>query len=229
MRMVWFRPSMIDRSASGNCTFVRICHLRRARRTSGFDGLGRHLADPERGEPDTGRQRVDDGRDQTGHAPDIEQRDHRHEVDERRHHLRGVEEWPDDREESLTAARDDADRERDHHRDHDRDEHLTQRVHRVDPDAGACTPSACRPATMSSATAQIAATRRPAVAHASAVNPVTTIHHGRLTRNARIGFEQVDHGEVAQRARSADDRHAVAQVVVAPVDDMVRPGRAARS
>ena len=46
--------------------------------------------------------------------------------------LGSVEEWADDREESFTAAGDDAHGEGDHHRDHDRDEHLAQRVHRVD-------------------------------------------------------------------------------------------------
>ena len=52
---------------------------------------------------------------------------------------------------------------------------------------GPSVPSARNPATTRSATAQIAATRRPAVVQAKAVKPQTTIHHGRLTRKSRIG------------------------------------------
>ena len=63
MRIVWFRPSMIERRASGSCTLREDLPLRRARRRGGLDRLGRHLADPERGQADPGRDRVDHRRD----------------------------------------------------------------------------------------------------------------------------------------------------------------------
>ena len=89
--IVWFTPSRIEGRASGSCTFSRSCRGVRSVRLRRLDDLLRHLPDPEVGEPDRRRQRVDHRRDHAGDPPELEQEDHRHQVDERRHRLHRVE------------------------------------------------------------------------------------------------------------------------------------------
>ncbi len=69
--IVWFTPSRIEGRASGSCTFRSSLRSasRRTPRAASTVSFG-HLADPQVGEPDPRRQRVDDRRDHAGDAPD---------------------------------------------------------------------------------------------------------------------------------------------------------------
>ena len=107
-----------------------------------------------------------------GTRPGCEQQKHRHQVDERRHRLHGVEHRP--RAPARTGrcappaipsgiAIDD--------RDHHRDQHLAQRVHREVPHARATRSPAMQ-------AKQTTASRTPETRHATAPTPPATIHQG---------------------------------------------------
>ena len=104
-------------------------------RVGGLDGRGRHLPDPEAGDPDEGRERVED-RAHDGRADtDAEEQHDRQEVDEGRHRLHQVEDDGDHLVGPRAGADQDRQRHPDDHDDGDRDAGDDQQVERVLPEA----------------------------------------------------------------------------------------------
>ncbi len=86
---------------------------RRAHRRRRLDGVRRDAADPERGDPDGGRNRVDDRRDDGGGVADREEEHDRHQVREGRNDLHRVEHGVDRALEAIRSPGDDSDRNAD--------------------------------------------------------------------------------------------------------------------
>ncbi len=131
--IVWFTPSRIDGRASGSCTFSSSWRRRRSERPRRLDDLLRHLPDPQVRQADRRRQGVDHRRDDAGDATQLEQEDHGHQVDERRHRLHRVEDRLERLLEPIAPRRGPPERDRDGDGEHHGHQHLAERVHREVP------------------------------------------------------------------------------------------------
>ena len=92
--MTWLTPAIIVLSESGSSTLKSVCQGR-PEGVRRLDGVPGYLLDAEHGEPDGGRHREDDGRDQGRPGADPQKDDDGHEVYEGRHRLGDVEYGPD--------------------------------------------------------------------------------------------------------------------------------------
>ena len=112
-RIVWLTESSSIRRASGSCTFDSTCHRVAPSAVRRLDRVRRDAADPERGDPDRRRDRVDHRRDHRGARADREEDHDRHQVRERGDDLHRVEDRRDRSVEAVRAAGDHAERHAD--------------------------------------------------------------------------------------------------------------------
>ena len=217
-RTVWLMPSMIAGVDIGSWTLNSSWRGVAPNDVAASRGLARHLAQAEVDDADARRQGVDDRGDHTRHAAHPEQEDDGHQVDERRHDLRCVEHGPQDPLHPVRATGPHTDRDGQCHGDDDDHEHLAQGVHRQIPVAHRGDPDEAGPAQR---TESPAAAGPPDGDNCRDDRPPR-----RVDEDVADRVEDVDHEEIAERARSADDRDAVPQVLVDPVDRVVdRSGR----
>ena len=113
----------------------------RPERAPRLDGIGGHVPDAQRRDPDRRRHRVDEGHDRRRRRADPEEQHERRQVGERRHDLHDIEDRRQDRPEPGALGHEDAQRhaqaERDRHRRDDRPERVHARIPQPhDPDRG---------------------------------------------------------------------------------------------
>ena len=102
------------------------CRAERDRRLARREG---HFLQTEADKTNPRRQGIDHCGDQTRRAPDVEEEDDGHEIDELRQNLRSVEEGPQCSLEPTRPTGPHSDRNSEADADRDRHQHLTQRVH----------------------------------------------------------------------------------------------------